>query len=219
MFRSVLVSALLLTLLTACEAGDASQPASTLTPIPGATTLIRLDTFTPVHEAFVAGRVPAGLANEVTITRAVARTGGYNDDQLQDAYVDLSIVASAPRRGLFDGGGHAYEWWFVANDSVDVYPLYTSADEAELKIALRYVDGVWSLFADTGDGWEPAVGDFNVGVLEVSAYVRIEDRWPLLKRGRDTYLRAIIRHDEPTPDGFQVGDIYPRDGRWMFVSD
>jgi len=209
----------------ACESddvrGDEASPAAeaTATPVRGSSVL-RLDTFAPVYEAFVDGRVPAGLANEVTISAAAADISGFyiGEDRSQDMYLDLSIVAAASRRDFVEIGGHAYEWWFTSRDQVDSYPLQIEGAESELKIALRFVDRAWGLYVDDGAGWRPLDGTFHFGVLEVSAHVRIDESWRALSMVRDKYMRAVIRHEEPVPEGYQVGDIYPRDSQWNVVT-
>jgi hypothetical protein len=173
-----------------------------------------------VYEAFVAGRVPAGLSNEVTISAAVADISGFyiGEEYGRDMYLDLAIVA-APRRDFVEFGGHAYEWWFASRDQGDRYPVQIEGAEPELKIALRFVDGAWGLYVDdVGAGWRLLDGTFHFGVLEVSARVRIDESWRALSMMRDRYMRAVIRHEEPVPEGYQVGDIYPRDGKWNVVT-
>lgn len=232
MLRAVPAVVLFLAVVSAaaCDPGDASRGnALDASPSPGVPTVtapvggssvIRLDTFEPVYEAFVAGRVPLGLVNEVSIALAGASIDGFYIGEAygQDLYLDLSIVASAPRRDFVALGGHAYEWWFTSRDQVDRYPVQIQADEAELKLALRFVDGAWGLYVDEGAGWQPIDGTFAFGVYEVSARVRIDEAWRATDMARDTYMRALIRHEQPTPEGYQVGDIYPRDGTWNVVT-
>jgi hypothetical protein len=173
-----------------------------------------------VYEAFVACRVPLGLVNEVTIALASADVSGFyvDEDHGQDLYLDLSIVAAASRRDFVESGGHAYEWWFASRDQVDDYPLQIDGAEPELKIALRFVDGAWGLYVYEGAGWAPLDGTFAFGVHEVTAHVRVDESWRALSMTRDKYLRAVIRHEEPTREAYQVGDVYPRDGTWNFFT-
>jgi hypothetical protein len=220
------VLAFLAVVASACDSdnarGDAASPTieTTATPVRGSSVL-RLDTFEPVYEAFVAGRVPAGLVNEVTIALASADISGFyiGEDHGRDLYLDLSIVAAASRRDFVEFGGHAYEWWFASRNQVDRYPVQIEEAEPELRIALRFVGGAWGLYVeDAGASWLPLEGTFHFGVFEVSAHVRIDESWRALSMARDKYMRAVIRHEEPVPEGYHVGDIYPRDGKWNVIT-
>jgi hypothetical protein len=168
-------------IVTACDGDNArgGGPPLAATTEPTAvrgSSVIRLDTLEPVYEAFVTGRVPLGLVNEVTISLASADIDGFyiGEEFGQDLYLDLAIVASANRRDFAEFGGHSYEWWFASREQVGNYPLKIHAVEPELGIALRFVDGGWGLYVSEGAGWEPIDGTFTFGVHEVSAHVRID---------------------------------------------
>jgi len=170
-----------------------------------------------VYEAFVSGRIPAGLANETKITVAGARIDGFYDLP-QNRQLHLSIVG-APRFDFEGPDGPDYEWWFVVRDEPGgVRPLQIQADAPELRIGLRNVGGTWGLYVDTGDGWRPVEGAYSFGELEVSATVRLDENWPL-RYGRVAYMRAIVRHRPATPQGYQVGDVYPEDLSWLIVGE
>jgi hypothetical protein len=198
---------------------SSAVPAS-VTPIPGASYVYRLDTFEKVYQAFVVGRVPAGLANEVTITVAAARIDRLfaGDDLPQSGTLHLAMVGTW-RADFLGADGPDYEWWFVTRDGGGSgYPLAIKADAPELRIGLRNVGGTWGLYADTGDGWQSIEGTFAFGELEASAEVPIASSWPL-HRGRLTYIRAVVRHRQPTPEGYQVGGVYPEDLSWQFAGE
>jgi hypothetical protein len=193
---------------------------ASVTPIPGAAYVYRLDTFEKVYQAFVTGRIPAGLANEVTITVASARIDGLppSGDLPVNRTLHLSIVGTW--RADFTGpDGPDYEWWFVTREETSsVYPLNIHADAPELRVGLRNVDGAWGLYADTGGGWQPIAGTFAFGELEVSAQVPVDAAWPL-GRGRLAYMRAVVRHRQRTPEGYDVGGVYPEDLSWQFAGE
>lgn len=226
--RALVLLLLLILPLNACRGGSnaasgqfpTAAAAASATPIPGATYLYRLDTFQKVYEAFVTGRIPAGLANETKITVASARIDGFyvSEDLPQNRSLHLSIVA-APRVAYEGPDGPDYEWWFVVRDEASgLRPLQIRADTPELRIGLRNVDGAWGLYLDAGGGWQPVQGIFAFGELEVSATVRVDERWPL-RYGRLAYMRAVVRHRPATPQGYGVGDVYPEDLSWSIVSE
>ena len=197
-------------------------PQASATVIPGAAYLYlyRLDTLERVYEAFVSGRIPAALANETKITVADARIDGFyvSDDLPQNRQLHLSIVG-APRIDFSGADGPDYEWWFVVTDETDAQrPVQINADAPELRIGLRNVQGTWGLYADTGGGWQPISGTFAFGELEVSATVRVDESWPL-RYGRYGYMRAVVRHRPATPEGYDVGDVYPENLLWNIVSE
>lgn len=227
--RALVLLIVVLAPLSACRAaGEAPAPhlppgAATVappTPIPGASYVYRLDTFQKVYQAFVTGRVPAAIANEVTITVASARIDGfYGSEKLpQNRMLHLSIVG-APRVYYSGADGPDYEWWFVTREETgsSMYPLEIKADAPELRVGLRNVNGAWGLYADTGGGWQPVAGTWAFGELEVSATLRVDEAWPL-RAGRYAYMRAVVRHRPPTPEGYDVGGVYPEDLSWRFVS-
>lgn len=192
------------------------------TPPAGASSILRLDTFEPVYEAFVAGRIPAGLLNETTIALAGVRFSGFyiGEDSPQDLYFELAIVgASSQRRELAAIGGHSYEWWFttIPEEPDGRYPVFIKSAEPVLKIALRYVDGAWATYVDDGGGWQPVEGTLSFGEYEITARVRVDERWPTTQLVY-TYMRALIRHEQPTEAGYQVGDVWPDDLSWGIVT-
>jgi hypothetical protein len=215
----VLVLALLPLISLACDGDDARETIATRTPALVATdgrpTLFRLDTFELVNEVFVEGRIPGGLLGEVHITTASARfaAGEAERGEGSGQYFALSIVGEA--REHFALAHPSYAWWFTTTAHVDDYPLQVEADTPELRVALRPVDGALRLFADDGSGWEPAEGSFGVGELEVWARVRMDERWNFADRY--AYVRAIVRHLRPAPEGYEVGEVYPRNLMWNFI--
>jgi len=195
-------------------------PEASATHIPDAAYVYRLDTFEKVYQAFVTGRIPSTIADEATIAIAGARIDGFyvSEDLPQNRMLHLSIVG-APRVYFSGADGPDYEWWFVTRDAADsIYPLRIDADAPELRIGLRIVDGAWGLYADAGGGWRPVAGTWAFGELEVSAIVRVDEAWPL-RYGRLAYMRAVVRHRPATPEGYDVGGVYPEDLSWQFVSE
>jgi len=195
-------------------------PTASATVIPGAAYLYRLDTLEKVYEAFVSGRIPAGLANETTITVANARIDGFyvSEDLPQNRMLHLSIVGT-PRTDFSGSDGPDYEWWFVKTDDLSGQrPIRIAAEKPQLRIGLRNVDGAWGLYADTGDGWQRIAGTFAFGELEVRATVRVDEAWPLSVE-YPAYMRAVVRHRPATPEGYDVGGVYPDDLTWQIVTE
>jgi hypothetical protein len=226
--RALVLLFVLAVLLSACRGHSNAPPSqsptvapnASTTPLSGAVYLYRLDTFEKVYEAFVTGRIPAGLANETKITVADARIDGFyvSDTLPQNRQLHLSIVG-APRADFSGPDGPDYEWWFVVTDETDSQrPVQINADAPELRIGLRNVQDTWGLYVDTGAGWQPISGTFAFGELEVSATVRIDEGWPLV-HARLAYMRAVVRHRPATPEGYDVGDVYPEDLLWNIVTE
>jgi DNA-binding CsgD family transcriptional regulator len=200
--------------------GEADAPAAAApTPTPdGRSYLIRLDTRERVYEAFVAGRVPLGIVNTVMIDSAYAR-GEWSlagDERTQRLKLHVSIVAAVPRHYFREGGGHSYEWWFTGV-TAEAEPPTPAPDAAPtLGVALLHVDGAWGTYVEYGSGWEPVDGEFSFGEREVRANMHVDDVWGINDVVRGS-MRAMIRHEQPTPEGFHVGDVYPQDGSWTVV--
>ena len=52
----------------------------------------------------------------------------------------------------------------------------------------------------------------------MSATVRVDESWPL-RYGRYAYMRAVVRHRPATPEGYDVGGVYPEDLLWNIVTE
>ena len=125
------------------------------------------------------------------------------------------------RAGLAATGGsvgETYQWWFYAAPQTDA--LTASPDhKAQLKIALRFVDGAWGVYAGRDGAWTVLPdATFHFGEYEITAKARVDPAWGLT--ADDTiFFRAVTAVDGGyVPPIEDVGDVYPPDLTWRQVA-
>ena len=222
---------LLVVAVTGCRGSSAATPAPTLasptpasvtTPFPGATTLFDIRTLTPVFDVNGTGRVPLGLYNGLHIATANARFKGFyvSEDLPQSMSLRLSMSLSGALSDIIDERDRtyaSYEWWFATTPDIE-NPVIDPMRQPGLRIALRDADGGRGLFVDRGDGWValPAVDSYAIGEYEISAVVHIDAAWGI-KQTESTFFRAVTRDDGFALWAANLGDVFPRDLRWVPV--
>ena len=227
----IAVLLLLAAAVVGCRGSSPSSPApspsivtpdATPTPDPRAS-VFDLRTLTRVYDINGTGRVPLGLANSLGIVSANARFKGFyvSEDLPQNMFLHLSLSLGAARPDVSDDNGRthvAYEWWFATTAAVD--DLSIEQATPAVRIALRETDAGRALYIDRGEGWVALPNDtFAVGEYEVSARVRVDERWGI-KQTESTFFRAVTRVDDPFVFGSgtaDAGDVYPADLSWNHV--
>jgi hypothetical protein len=208
---------------TACDSddvrGDEASPTVEATAAPDwRPYLFRIDTLERVYELGVAGRIPLGFINQVSIDKAEARLDANNASVMPAPYaLRLSMVMEAGDAVHLVDGGQRYEWRFARGPESDE-PFISGEPEVFWTASLRFVDDAWRLFGDDGSGPRLVEGaEVVIGLYEISVTAPLGTDSPLV--AHDVYYRALAYGVEPqvNDDFMGAGDVYPRDLTWRKV--